>query len=49
MNFSGPAVIEMWAHLDTTGNPAQAASDACRLIREKLHFLSSGSGGGYRK
>lgn len=32
MDFSGPMVVEMWAHLDTTGDPTRAAAEACQLV-----------------
>ncbi|MCC7129804.1 MAG: L-ribulose-5-phosphate 3-epimerase [Anaerolineae bacterium] len=31
--FSGPLVVEMWAHLDRTGDPVRAAADANQLVR----------------
>ena len=36
MAFSGPLAVEMWAHLDTTGDPVQAATEAQKLVRSLL-------------
>jgi L-ribulose-5-phosphate 3-epimerase len=32
LDFSGPMVIEMWAHLDKSGNPIQTAAEARQLV-----------------
>jgi L-ribulose-5-phosphate 3-epimerase len=32
MGFSGPMVVEMWANLDTTGDPSQVAAEARQLV-----------------
>ena len=34
--FSGPVVVEMWAHLDTTGDPARSAQKAQQLVRSLI-------------
>lgn len=44
MDFTGPAVVEMWAHLDKTGDPVQAAADACQLVRRQLLEVAGESG-----
>jgi L-ribulose-5-phosphate 3-epimerase UlaE len=36
MQFSGPFAVEMWAHLDKTGDPFQAAKEAQKLVRNLL-------------
>lgn len=43
MDFSGPAVVEMWAHLDQTGDPTQAAAEACQLVRKQLRRTAGAS------
>jgi L-ribulose-5-phosphate 3-epimerase len=37
LNYSGPFVVEMWAHLDSSGDPARAAAEACRLVRRLIN------------
>ena len=37
MGYSGPLAVEMWAHLDKTGDPVQAAAEAQQLVRSLLH------------
>lgn len=32
LDFSGPIVVEMWAHLDKTGDPTRAAAEARQLV-----------------
>jgi L-ribulose-5-phosphate 3-epimerase len=32
LDFSGPMVVEMWAHLDTSGDPTQTAAEARQLV-----------------
>ncbi|MDX9865052.1 MAG: L-ribulose-5-phosphate 3-epimerase [Anaerolineaceae bacterium] len=32
MEFSGPMAVEMWAHLDQTGDPIQAAADVRQFV-----------------
>lgn len=36
LDYSGPLTVEMWAHLDTSGDPAQAATEAHQLV-SRLH------------
>jgi predicted hexulose-6-phosphate isomerase len=39
MNFSGPLVVEMWAHLDKTGNPLHAAKEARQFIEQIINAI----------
>jgi len=39
INFSGPIVVEMWAHLDQTGNPKQAIIDARNIVKRMINAL----------
>ena len=32
LDYSGPMTVEMWAHLDTSGDPAQSAAEARQLV-----------------
>jgi L-ribulose-5-phosphate 3-epimerase len=32
LKFSGPMVVEMWAHLDTSGDPIRTAAEARQLV-----------------
>ncbi len=41
MNYCGPLVVEMWAHLDTSGDSARAAAEACQLVRRLIHASGS--------
>ncbi len=34
MGFAGPLTIEMWAHLDSTGNPTDAAAQALVKVKQ---------------
>ena len=34
MGFSGPLVMEMWAHLDQTGDPVGSATQACAKLSQ---------------
>ncbi len=36
LDFSGPLVVEMWAHMDTTGDPLRAATEARQLVSRLL-------------
>ncbi len=36
LGFCGPIGVEMWAHLDTTGDPIRAAADARQLVGSLL-------------
>jgi L-ribulose-5-phosphate 3-epimerase UlaE len=37
LDFSGPMVVEMWAHLDASGVPTQAVSKARQLVSRLVH------------
>jgi predicted hexulose-6-phosphate isomerase len=41
LEFSGPMVVEMWAHLDTTGDPIQAATCARQTLTRLLQPYAS--------
>lgn len=43
MGFSGPMVVEMWAHLDTTGDPLKAVIEARQLVRRLIDASGGGS------
>lgn len=36
LGFSGPCVVEMWAHLDTTGDPIKAAAEARHFVSQLI-------------
>lgn len=40
LDFSGPMVVEMWAHLDTSGDPTQAVSKARQMVSRLVHTAS---------
>jgi predicted hexulose-6-phosphate isomerase len=39
LDFSGPMVVEMWAHLDTSGDPIRAAAEARQLVDRLAHTV----------
>lgn len=41
INYSGPLVVEMWAHLDKSGDPARAAAEAGQLVRRLVQTSGS--------
>lgn len=41
LNYYGPLVVEMWAHLDKSSDPARAAAEACQLVRRLIHAYGS--------
>ncbi len=38
LDFGGPMAVEMWAHLDTTGDPIRAAAEARQLVSRLVHL-----------
>jgi len=41
LDFSGPLVVEMWAHLDKTNKPADAAADANQFVRRLIKMYGN--------
>lgn len=38
LDFSGPMVVEMWAHLDKSGDPIRSAAEAQKLVRRLVQI-----------
>ncbi len=41
LDFSGPMVVEMWAHLDRSGDPLQAAAEARQLVNRLVQSVAN--------